>query len=223
MVDIVGTSISLLKSLPGVITTVECAKLLIPDKDARLRPVSKVFYNDIGENDCLMNSDGHFIAHQLVDESLARKLGLERLGLRHADLRHVGPNMGQAPITTVRRTLQQYTNKQFLPEFLANAADAKATEFKVAINLTTVNEERNSHVLTSDMAYLCKLPSLVVYNNSQFTSQDFEGICYTSVGGKEGRQDTIGEFGLGVLTMYHFTDVCLISSSFNSTLLIIFL
>jgi hypothetical protein len=103
-VDVVGTSISLLKSLPEVITTVECAKLLIPDKDSRLRPVSKVFYNDIGENDCLMNSDGHFIAHQLVDESLARKLGLERLGLRHADLQNVGPNMGQVPITTVRRT-----------------------------------------------------------------------------------------------------------------------
>ena len=207
-VNVVDTSISLLKSLPEVITTVECAKLLIPDKDLRLRPVSKVFYNDIGESHCLMNSDGHFIAHQLVDESLARKLGLERLGLRHADLRNVGPNMGQAPITTVRRTLQQYTTKQFLPEFLANAADAKAIEFKVAINLTTVNEERNPRVLTPDMAYLCKLPSLVVFNNAQFTSQDFKGICNTSVGGKEGRQDTIGEFGQGVLTMYHFTDVC---------------
>jgi sacsin len=184
------------------------AKLLIPDKELRLRPFSKVFYNDIGENHRFMNSDGHFIAHQSVDESLARKLSLDRLGLRYTDLQNVGPNMGQAPIVTVRRSLQQYTHNQFLLEFLANAEDAKATEFKVAINLTSVHEDQNLRLLSSDMAYLCKLPSLVVYNNEQFTSHDFEGICRTNEGGKEGRPDTIGEFGQGVLTMYHFTDVC---------------
>jgi hypothetical protein len=109
--------------------------------------------------------------------------------------------MGQAPIITVKWTLQQYTNKQFLLEFLANAEDAKATTFKVAVNLTTVREEQYLQVLLPAMEYLCRLPSLVVYNNAQFTPQDFEGICHTSVGGKEGRPDTIGEFGLGVLPL----------------------
>ena len=56
------------------------------------------------------------------------------------------------------------------------------------------------------MKYLCGLPSLLVHIN-QFTPQDFEGSCRTSVGGKKGRPDTTGEFGLGVLTMYRFTDV----------------
>ena len=58
------------------------------------------------------------------------------------------------------------------------------------------------------MEYLCRFPSLVVYNDSQFTQDDFEGICRTGIGGKQERTDTIGEFGLGVLTMYHFADVC---------------
>lgn len=186
----------------------ERSKLLVPDHESRLRPFAKVYYNDIGENHRLVNSEGHFIAHQSVDELLARKLSMERLGLRFEDLRNLGPNMGQSPITTVRHTLQQYTNQQFLLEFLANAEDAKATEFKMAINLMTIRDEQDLHVLSSAMAYLCKLPSLVVYNNAQFSSQDFEGICRTSVGGKEGRPDTIGEFGQGVLTMYHLTDVC---------------
>jgi hypothetical protein len=50
-------------------------------------------------------------------------------------------------------------------------------------------------------------PSLVVYNNEKFSDQDFKGICQTSVGGKEGRSNTIGQFGLGALTMFHFTEV----------------
>jgi sacsin len=183
-------------------------KLIIPDKESRLRPFSKVFYNDIGENYRLVNSEGCFIAHQSVDESLVKKLTLGRLGLKFEDFQDVGPNMGQAPITTVRNTLKQYTIKQFLLEFLANADDAKATEFNVAINLTTVHQAQNLRVLSPDMAYLCKLPSLVVHNNAEFTPQDFKGICSTSVGGKEGRPDTIGEFGQGVLTMFHLTDVC---------------
>jgi hypothetical protein len=56
----------------------------------------------------------------------------------------------------------------------------------------------------------------VVYNDEQFTAKDSDGIHNTSIGGKEGRADTIGEFGLGVLTMYHFTDVsCVSLSSLN--------
>jgi sacsin len=185
-----------------------------------LRPFSEIFYNDIGENHLLVNGDGHFIAHQSLDESLVMELGLNRLGLSYANLRNVGPNMGQAPITTVRRTLQQCTNQQFLLEFLANAEDAQATEFRVAVNQTIVSDEQNLRVLSPAMVYLCRLPSLVVHNNAQFTSQDFEGICKTSVGGKLGRPDTIGEFGLGVLTMYHFTDVCCdFSSSFDAILI----
>ena len=209
-VDRVNMSICLLRSFRDDDPTVmeRRAELLIPDRESHLRPFSEIFFNDIGENYRLVNCEGHFIAHQLVDEPLASRLGLNRLGLRYAELRDIGPSMGQAPLTTVRQTLKQYTSKQFLIEFLANAADAKATEFKVALNLRTVPEKEELHVLSPAMEYLCRFPSLVVYNDSQFTQDDFEGICKTGIGGKQERTDAIGEFGLGVLTMYHFADVC---------------
>lgn len=209
-VDRVNTSICLLRSFRDDDPTVveRRTELLIPDRDSHLRPFSKIFYNDIGENYLLVRCEGHFVAHQFVDESLSSRLCLNRLGLRYAELRNVGPRMGQAPITTVRNTLKQYTSQQFLIEFLANAADAKATDFKVAVNYRTVPEEDNLSVLSPAMEYLRSLPSVVVYNNSQFTEEDFEGICQTGIGGKQERADTIGEFGLGVLTMYHFADVC---------------
>ena len=166
-VDPVETSISLLKSLPDDIATVEeHPELLIPDKDSQLRPFSEIFYNDIGERHLLLNNDDHFIAHPSLDESLALKLSLNRLGLRYAELQNVGPNMGQAPIITVRRTIQQYTNKQFLLEFLANAEDAKATTFKVAVNLTTVREEQYLQVLSPAMEYLCRLLWCTIMHNS---------------------------------------------------------
>jgi hypothetical protein len=62
------------------------------------------------------------------------------------------------------------------------------------------------------MEYLCRLPSLVVYNGENSPLKTLKDLSYKRRG-KEGRSDTIGEFGLGVLTMYHFTDVCVISSS----------
>lgn len=184
----------------------ERTKLLIPDNASVLRPFSRVFYNDVGENSRLLGVD-NFIAHHSLDETLARKIELGRLGLKYAELRNLGPNMGQAPITTVRENLKRYTEHQFLFEFIANAEDARATAFRVALNLVTLADKPDLCVLSPAMGYLCQLPSLVIHNNAQFSQQDFEGICHTSIGGKTGRSDTIGEFGLGVLTMYHFTDV----------------
>ena len=206
--DPVGVSLGLLECLPDKITPVERTKLLIPDTTSSLRPFKNVFYNDIGENSRLLRADSDFIAHHSLDETLARKIELGRLGLKYAALRDLGPNMGQAPITTVRENLKRYTEHQFLFEFIANAEDARATAFRVALNLVTLADKPDLRVLSPAMAYLCKLPSLVIHNNAEFTQEDFEGICHTSIGGKTGRSDTIGEFGLGVLTMYHFTDVC---------------
>jgi hypothetical protein len=47
--------------------------------------------------------------------------------------------VGQAPNVTISRTLKQHMPLQFLTEFLANAEDAKATEF-TAVNLSAGHE-----------------------------------------------------------------------------------
>ncbi|XP_010148115.1 PREDICTED: sacsin-like, partial [Eurypyga helias] len=49
-------------------------------------------------------------------------------------------------------------------------------------------------------------PALCIYNDSPFQQQDIEGIQHLGVGGKQGRQDLTGKYGLGFNTVFHFTD-----------------
>jgi hypothetical protein len=203
----VKMAVNLLSILPSTMSDEEHASLLIPDVQCILRPHSKIYFNDIADRASLIPAENHFIAHDLVDDTLARKLNLARLGLKFVDLNIPGVDMGEKPLTTVRNTLRQYTEQQFLTEFVANACDANATKLTFLVNEFCPNPGENTRLLTPTMQKFFNCPSLVVYNNAKFSDQDFTGICQTSIGGKEGRSDTIGQFGLGALTMFHITEV----------------
>ncbi|CAA7263802.1 unnamed protein product [Cyclocybe aegerita] len=205
---------NLLRSLPKEIPDEERSTILIPDSRGCLRSLASVLYNDIGENTKLLPPDADSIAHPDIDESLAQRLGIKRLGLKYADLQiPLGRRMGETPVTTVRKNLNQHYNiKQFPTEFLANAADAHATQFALLANDCYPRHLEGQHALSQKMASFCTCPSLIVYNNAMFSAKDFEGICETSIGGKASQADTIGRFGLGALTMFYFTELAIIVS-----------
>ena len=50
-------------------------------------------------------------------------------------------------------------------------------------------------------------PSLLCYNDAQFTPQDFRNICSIGSNSKLASAEAIGRFGLGFNAVYHFTDV----------------
>jgi len=85
-------------------------------------------------------------------------------------------------------------------EWLANADDAKASEFAIVLDTTTYG---NSTLIDKKMQDWQE-PSLMIYNNSKFKDQDWNGFT-EKVGNsvKKENTDTIGTCGL---TMYHFTD-----------------
>ena len=207
---IVSVAVKLLSMLPPTMSDETRVVLLIPDTDFILRPISEIYFNDIAERASLIPAEGHFIAHHLVDDSLARKLNLARLGLKFVDLNIPGVDMGEKPLTTVRNTLNQYAERQFVTEFVANAFDANATKLTFLVNEFCSSVTENPRLLSPAMQKFTSCPSLVAYNNEKFSDQDFQGICQTSIGGKEGRSNTIGQFGLGALTMFHFTEVRLL-------------
>ena len=200
--SMVNAALGLLRSLPNDLHDEARNKLLIPDTMNILQPFAEIYFNDIGERASLIQSDS--VAHGLIDEALTRKLKLKRLGLKYVDLQIPGVDMGEKPVTTVRKNLRQYTEQQFVTEFLANAADADATRFTLLVNDVSLKPEENIQALSPQF---CMSPSLIVHNNSVFSDADFVGICRTSVGTKEGKEGKIGQFGLGALTMFHFTEV----------------
>jgi hypothetical protein len=186
-------------------------QLLIPDEHCYLRPRTDVVFNDIGERAVLVPRDDFFLAWPLIDEVLTRALDLPRLGLKFVDLQDSPEDMGASPVTLVQKTLKQYSETQFLYEFVANAQDASATTFSVILNdFTARGGPRRLLSQAMDKFYTC--PSVLVYNDSKFSDEDFQGILRTHVGGKKDNSASVGQFGLGALTMFHFTEVRLFAA-----------
>jgi hypothetical protein len=178
--------------------------IVVPDMEGHLRPVPEVYYNDIPGNPAMYEVEVP-VAHHLLDEQTARHLRMKRLGLKSIPLSKQATDMGVKLTTSIRNVLKQYTEQQTLTEFLANAVDAGADEFKILMDDYTAYP--TSKLLTASMGLFQATPALMIFNNGVFKQEDWDGICRTGVGGKENRTNTIGQFGLGALSMFHFTEV----------------
>ncbi|KAF9446298.1 hypothetical protein P691DRAFT_733572 [Macrolepiota fuliginosa MF-IS2] len=201
--------IRLLNWLPRIAPD-ERTSLFIPDTSGILRPFESVYYNDIGPRACLVDTGSGALVHPSISPQIASDLGLRRLGLMNLQNQiDDDPDMGEDLMTTIRNRLREYSDSQLLLEFLANASDAGATEFNVLLDEQLGPTKALLSPRCSDFQ---RVPSLVVHNNSVFSDSDFKGILRTGIGGKTDRKDTIGQFGLGALTMFHITELAMIVS-----------
>ncbi|KAF5349962.1 hypothetical protein D9756_009229 [Leucocoprinus leucothites] len=206
---VISGVIRLLSWLPQLDPT-ERISLIIPDTQGTLRPFEMICYNDVGSRACLVDVGNNFLAHPEISDSLAERLALRRLGLINSGNSVDDElDMGEDFVTTIRNRLREYTDSQLLLEFLANASDAGATEFNILLDekVSPTNALISSHCRSFQ-----DVPALVVHNNSVFTNDDFIGILRTGIGGKSGKMDSIGQFGLGALTMFHVTELAMIVS-----------
>ncbi|KAJ7186780.1 hypothetical protein C8R46DRAFT_279690 [Mycena filopes] len=207
--DIVDRAINILTVLAGDLQSLDReVDILVPDTNAVLRPVSEVYFNDLGERACLIDPGQHYLAHSKVSDDLSKQLLMDRLGFKAVELTP-GVDMGETLTTTIKNTLKQYSETQICGEFLANAADAGATKFGILVDERPGPADK---LLSLTMVPFQTCPSLVMYNSGIFTPDDWQGICRTGIGGKEGRANVVGKFGLGVLTMFHFTEVAMVVS-----------
>jgi hypothetical protein len=202
-------ALHLLRLLPEDLCDEDRKRILVPDVTFTLRPLPDVCYNDVGKYGHLLSLEGVYVAHPAVDENLAKGLGMRRLGLQLPDCQPPDhdDDMGEQLMTTIRNKLREYTERQIFTEFFANAADAGATKFGILVDKQPGPKER---LLSKDMAIFQTCPALIIHNDATFSEADFRGIIKTGIGGKEARSDTIGQFGFGALTMFHFTEVSLI-------------
>jgi hypothetical protein len=203
---IVQKALLLLGLLPADISDEIRSQVLVPTTSCRLLPAHAVFYNDIGERSCFINfgaSDVN-LAHEGLGEDMARLLHMQWLGHKFSDLQATDDDMGEQLTTTIRKTLREYTEKQILLELLANASDAGANSFEILVDQYQALDQT---LLCTDMVQFHQGPSLVIHNDGVFTESDFRGIVKTGIGSKERKSDSIGQFGLGALTMFHITEV----------------
>jgi hypothetical protein len=108
--------------------------------------------------------------------------------------------------TRISNTLKDYSLWTSFNEFIANAEDC-GTATKVSLLLDPENIQFPTSHLFCEELKAWQSPALYVYNDGIFSDADFKAIIDIGRGSKAEDFAKIGKYGLGSLTMYHFTDV----------------
>ncbi|KAJ6618898.1 hypothetical protein B0H10DRAFT_2028426 [Mycena sp. CBHHK59/15] len=189
------------------------ARILVPGDDDILHPIEQVYFEDIASD---FSPEAEFPVNKQMSESLARSLEVQflsslELGTDDDDLDDL--QMGEDFTKRVEGVLKEHDVNYALNEFMANAADAKATCFSVLLDERTFE---CSKVLSPGLADLQRRSSMFLYNDAVFrkdtNKDDFSGLRKVGQGGKSSDTETIGRYGLGALSLFHFTDVVQIIS-----------
>ncbi|CAG8604470.1 30224_t:CDS:2, partial [Racocetra persica] len=179
--------------------------LLIPNMECQMVDYKIVLYDDMGSRVSDSMKDFNTLAHSEISKDLANRLKLKHLS--ETFLADTMFNFGQHEELTTRlkNILRDYNRKEIVfREFLQNADDAGATRFCVILD---DSQYSNKSLLRQDTMESLQGPAIWIYNDGQFSQEDFKSLCNLGKSSKWSRHDKIGKFGLGFNSCYHFTDL----------------
>ena len=193
------------------LNTVEISddQFMLPGTTYVMHEASTLFFN----NTPWFPADGnHVYVHKIVPLDLAKKLGVQMmLNKCLSRYERQGSSMfkelpfGQREDLTRRigNILRDYPfDITVLKELLQNGDDAKATKMYVILDK---REHSSEHVLSEEWKNLHG-PALLVWNDSEFSEKDLQGIQELGLGSKRSDAETIGQYGIGFNAVYHLTD-----------------
>jgi len=195
--------------LHGMVPENQRARIFVPDQTGVLRRVDEVYYDDLNRSGVTQKLDYGVPSHPDLSKSLASGIALRflsslELGEDDDDDDVDDMDMEEDLCIRIAGVLKDHDVKYALNEFLANAVDAGASRFSVLLDSQSFESKT---VISPEMAEFQQGPSLILHNDKMFKEKDFFGLRKIGQGGKSGDSDTIGRFGLGALSMFHFTEV----------------
>ena len=151
----------------------------------------------------------HFV-HRDVTHDMAFRIGVKPLSHVKLSARKELPfayqSGGQSePLTTrLKNILCDYeSDVDVFKELTQNADDAQASEVKFLFDYSM----RGTESLMSERMKCWQGPAIYCYNDSTFSDADFTNITKIAARSKISDKTTIGAFGIGFNTVYHFTDL----------------
>ncbi|XP_068768241.1 sacsin-like isoform X2 [Struthio camelus] len=186
-------------------------QLFLPDHEGILRPRDKLHFND---TPWLPVGKGAMLCHEQLAWATALRCGvpttrhqaLEKSRLLTANLSLWAQPFGAREDlpTRLKNILGEYpaSTRDVVMELLQNADDAGAG----TVHFVWDRRQHPVDATFSEAWNTLQGPALCIYNDSPLQQQDIEGIQRLGVGGKQGRQDVTGKFGLGFNTVFHLTD-----------------
>lgn len=156
----------------------------VPDFNDTLRPVDDIFYNDIDTSRVFSHATGkkYYVTHTEISRLLANQLNLNMLSdLQSEELEidsedDVDFSLNEDMTIRINGLLKDYDMGYSFNEFVANADDAGASA------VTFLLDERSfptAELLKPQLDEFQSCPALLIYNDKQFTKQDFDGIVNT--------------------------------------------
>nr|XP_034993079.1 sacsin-like [Zootoca vivipara]XP_034993081.1 sacsin-like [Zootoca vivipara] len=186
----------------------EAQSVFFPDKHKVLRPLPKLLFDD---TPWLQHDKGTLLCNAMIPREIAMRCGIQTTKGRVLSRQRIQGLSSWATdfgakediCTRLANILRDYSSSQdVLKELLQNADDAGA-------NLVHFVWDRRQHptdrVFSKEWNEL-QGPALCIYNDRTFQMSDIEGIQRLGSGGKGGRKDATGKYGLGFNTVYHLTD-----------------
>ena len=183
------------------------AEVILPDDHFALHALDKLSFNDA---QWLEADDECIFVHSYFTRQAALALGIKPYHSKFldqylSDNQQFGTEFGQREEITqrIQNILREYPlDVTLLKELLQNADDARATKMCVVLDKRKHEGER----LPSEEWKELQGPSLLVWNNRDFSDNDLQGIQKLGLGSKRGNLESIGEFGIGFNIVYHITD-----------------
>uniref|UniRef100_K7FUZ6 HEPN domain-containing protein n=1 Tax=Pelodiscus sinensis TaxID=13735 RepID=K7FUZ6_PELSI len=206
-------TIGLMEALPEgqLVGAYEAQGIFFPDQGDVLCPVAKLHFND---TPWLPREEGTPLCHGRIAREVALRYGvpttrhraLAQGKIQGMELAPWASEFGAREELTVRlqNILREYSSssRDVLKELLQNADDAGASQ----IHFVWDRRHHPAHRVFSEEWGGLQGPALCIYNDKPLTQQDIEGIQRLGVGGKGGRQDKTGKYGLGFNSVFHLTD-----------------
>ena len=182
----------------------DTTQLLAPNIDGRLYRINEFTSTDTSRL---------LFAHPKIPRAVAFKFNIPQVGADYEFIHHLNQAdvfddyCQEEQITTrIANTLKEYSLSTSFNEFIANAEDCGSAT-KVTWFLDSEDSLFPTESLFSKELSSWQTPSVYVYNDGVFSENDFKAFINTGGGSKADDSTKIGKYGLGSLTMYHFTDV----------------
>ncbi|KAG8994150.1 hypothetical protein FRB94_009076 [Tulasnella sp. JGI-2019a] len=211
--QLVTSAISILQALSRHLgPLLDRSRILVPCEAMTLEPFDTIIYNDVGDKLGDIPLD-YKTAHSDISSALAGRLGLMRLSDdRFADDEDQLESfqIGEALPTRIMGVLKDYDKEYASNEWVANADDAGAKEVAFVIDEVVVE---GGSLLSPHLTEFQRSPALIIYNDGVFSDKDFEGLGNIGKGGKTDSPESIGRFGLGAFSFYHFTELPMVVSA----------
>lgn len=188
----------------STLPTSDATQLVAPAIDGRLYPILQFTSESPSQR---------LFAHPKVPPAIAFKFNIPQVGDDTAFIHHINQAdvfddyCQEEQITTrIANTLKEYSLSTSFNEFIANAEDCGSAS-QVTWFLDSKDSLFPTESLFSKELSSWQTPSLYVYNDGVFSENDFKAFINTGGGSKADDPTKIGKYGLGSLTMYHFTDI----------------